>query len=364
MAAPDFHSLHDARTGLTLGMERITERTATFWRRRLALDAHIFCDKYTFQCKERVGAAGAMHGRPLVPGEDDLGPIRSIQEFTHLGPESFEGYTPRVAPRFLDLFELHMKFASDSPPLAKLRDYISAWKGFLWNLDRPSDATWVAYLTTQPVTGLLCDLPDGDVTTSIKMAMTVQITDGIYCPLGIYACPTGVFADRAKGVRRGPLAMLLQAGVARLVDEVNPGKVDLAVFRPIASMRTILERSGIPFRLSKGFVPSDDPFHGEAIVDDAASHPDLASLGIKNQGLLLVDPQVRRIYTLDRSHWFVQSPYLGHSNHDRDLMAKYPYLMIRRQDLARDLHAGMNRTGHEKPEGKGEDKAPTAHPRS
>lgn len=364
MAALVLHSLHDARTGLYLGMEKVSDRTATFWRQRLALDAHLLLDKFTFTEKERAISRGRSPSQDPEFQVDDLGHIRGIRAFTRLGKVSFEGYHPQVDPRYQGLYDLHLRFAPQDLDPAKLRDYLSAWKGFLWNLDNPEDATWVAYLSTQPVTGLLCDQPDGDVTTAIKMVMTVQITDGIYCPLGIYACPTGLFADQAKNLKRGPLAMFLHAGVARLVDEVNPGKVDLAVLRPIASMRTLLEKSGIPFRMSPGFVDSGESFRGEVIVEEVASppHPDLASLGLHGQGLLLVDPLARRIHTLARNHWFARSPFLGQSNHDRELMAAYPYFFIRRQDLARDLHAGMPRTDPGKEEGKAEGKAPPVVP--
>lgn len=358
-AVRDFYALSDPRTGLSIGMEKVTERTAGFWRRRLGLDAALFMGKYLYQESERIAQNERDRRIAYEPGWDPSSGLRAYREFTRLSPVTFAGYSPQVPAKYQDLLELFKVCAREDPDLGKLKDYLSAWKGFLWNLDDPEASTWVAYVTTRPVTSLLCDQPDGDVSTSVKMAMTVQITDGIYCPLGIYACPSGLFADQAKGIRRGPLALFLHAGVARLVDEANPGKVNLAVFRPIRSMRTLLEKSGIPYRTSPGFVGGGDAFQGEAIVDEAstASHPDLASVSLPYKALLLIDPAARHLSTIGRDHWFARSSYLGAMNYDRELMEQYPYFFIRRQDLARDLHAGSPQASHGQAEHKAEHKA-------
>ena len=333
-AAKDFYSFEEPKSGLYIGIERLTDKAAEFWQQRLALEAYTYLNSYVQEAEKKHREPSLMaSARPtqfaLTSGEETgLGPDRHLE-----AQEMMHGWEKAFTPELEQLSRTH-----SSPHPSYIEDYLGAWRGFRYNLKHPANVTWVAYLTTSPVTGFQYLEPANVASTAIKMAMTVQITDGIYCPLGIFTSPIGYFGDLGSKVKRGSKSMLLHAGVAKLVNEINPGKMDLAVIRPLASMRAILAKSSIPYAESTASTAYFEGINRNCITDAGLFNADtIAALGYSGEELVLIEPGPEKMHFIAPTHWFATSPFLGGMHRDWKNMGQFPYVIIKRADLAAAL---------------------------
>ena len=340
-ATKDYYSFFDAGSGLYIGMERLTYESALFWGERLAYEANMQFDKYVDRQIRIARKISPEEHRKAADHAASSSMEYSPMDAVAMEAQALMGYRfgPENHKNFISSEFNHLRDTYASKEPKDTTTYLDAWRGFKFNLEHPGGVTWVAYLTTAPIHGPLFKNYENVRSSTIKMAMTVQISDGIYSPLGIYRSPIGSFADLHAKIKRGSLAMLLQKGVARLVDEINPGKTEWAIVRPLGGMRELFEKSGVPYSLSTGTIPRDPDFQGPCIIDERSKvgSRDVEALDFNNCPLLFIDPGTRKIHYLTRSHWFTRSPFLGGRNGDYQAMKYFPYVIVRRADLARAL---------------------------
>lgn len=215
----------------------------------------------------------------------------------------------------------------------KNSNYLSAWAGFDHNLNHPEGITWVAYASTQPIEQPLYENQAGHWNPHIKMAMTVQIGDVFYSPLGIYKSPIGERYDEKNGLDHKNLSLFFHSAVANLVDKTNPGKIKYMVVRPLPHMGRILKESPIPFSISSG-----------QKINSTLPHIRTDAFCKQSEPIILADPEANNFYTIAKDHWFEKSRFLGapDARYDAEIMRKFPFMTTKLVDLASYLKPKLN----------------------
>lgn len=83
------------------------------------------------------------------------------------------------------------------------------------------------------------------------MAMTLKVGQSFYSPLGIYKSPIATAFDERAGQNHRNLSMMMHAGAARFVGQIQP-EVQYMVVKPLASMSSIFSKGGLSFSKSTG----------------------------------------------------------------------------------------------------------------
>lgn len=226
-----------------------------------------------------------------------------------------------------------LKESSSNQGASKNSNYLSAWAGFDHNLNYPEGVTWVAYASTQPIEQPLYENQAGYENPHIKMAMTVQIGDVFYSPLGIYKSPIGERYDEEHGLDHKNLALFFHSAVANLVDKTNPGKVKYMVVRPLPHMGKILNESSIPFSVSSG-----------QKINTTLPHIRTDAFCEQAEPIILIDPETNNSYTIGKDHWFEKSLFLGapDARYNGEIMSKFPFMTTKLEDLASYLKPKLN----------------------
>lgn len=329
-----FYTYYSPKRGLWVGIECLNSHTVSWWKRRLAYDADMLLGKEVHFEQNRV----------LQMSQEEINQQQEAHEsFSRaMGGESgtfdplplyiHEAYAlMKHKGETTEEFEsLREKYSVIYPGNA--RDYLSAWRGFDYNLNYPDGFSWAAYISTQPVKGPLYNEVNV-MSPHIKMAMTVRVGDEFYSPLGIYKSPIGQFYDQANSdTSCKNLAIFFHSAVAELVDRINPKKVKSMVVRPLKHMGGLLKASSIPFASSSGTrIETNLPhiryrgFGGENGEIDFSNNP-----------FVLVNPQEKEAYLIASDHWFATSPFLGGKEvrDNKDIMTAFPYMTVDRQQLA------------------------------
>lgn len=195
------------------------------------------------------------------------------------------------------------------------QDYLGAFRGFKYNLENDMNVpTYVAYVYESP--GPIAEFEEMSVVSPhLKMAMTVQLSENFYSPLGIYKSPIANAYEKLTKKPCKQLSMLLHSFVARSMDEINPNAKHMMV-KPLKSMESIFGKSGVVMSSSR------NPQQNE--------ENNLPYLKVNEKNLYeLVDPRDKTSYEIpDYFHWFPKSPFLGGGNG-----LKFPVYTVDRKEL-------------------------------
>lgn len=296
-AEQSFYACYDRTKNLWFGVELVTRDNVDWWRRRVAYDIYM-------HFKQDIGEQFHMMM---------MGPPSTVEQEARVFYNTWRSE-----------IESNGRFMQLSPTQSRMdrsrfdNDYSNAWRGFAYNLDHYTDApTWVAYVSSSPINGPLYLERDVDVAIpAIKMAMTVQVSQNFYCPLGIYRSPIADAYD--KGDKHKNLSMSLHAFVARSMVKINPN-AQYVVVRPLQSMKRIFEASGV-LSSSKDQLCIEYKGGGRGWYHTPFS--DFA----------LSDPARNVSYKISDRHWFRKSDYLAGID-DQDIMDAFPFVTMRRVDL-------------------------------
>ncbi|MBL8676486.1 MAG: hypothetical protein JNJ47_03540, partial [Alphaproteobacteria bacterium] len=340
-----FYAEHIAGRNLWVGIEYMTPESRTWWTQRLGYDAYMhFGKQINFEHERLQGMSEeertqmednqrafaenmSSSGAPFQLNFDPLPRyVYEAQEFASLR------FGTGIDEAFMKLyFEKGPEL-----PTAQNDDYLSAWRGFQYNLNNNLEApTWIAYVSSQPVEGPLYEKVP--VTSpEIKMAMTLKIGQSFYSPLGIYKSPIATAFD--EGQHRN-LSMMMHAGVARFVGQIQP-KVQHMVVRPLTSMSSIFDKSGLPFSKSTGVkqISAERPYvrcttpipHRWYDAPEVLSAEEKEKYG--DSPYIIVDP-AGEYYQISGDHWFAKSPFLGGVS--RDKLQTFPFVTASREELGK-----------------------------
>jgi len=308
----DFFVHYDSTRKLWIGMEYLTEANIDWWKRRLGWDAHMqwgkqmeeqFLREMAMSQQERDSQSeaaqqyiNALHGgsRNAPPVLPEFYEERLIVDMRIGGVSDF--YTEPAS--FLEVFLRY------TPPSHLNHSYLGAFRGFKKNLKHYKNLpTWVAYVSSQRPNGPLYEDEGFTVTSpALKMAMTVIMGGPFYNPLGIYSSPIARASDPEPYTR---LAMPLHSAVARMMGELDP-EIKYMVVRPLQSMQTIFEKSGVPFSATKGSKPSESL---PAILRKGAQGND--NVQFDGHPYVLFDPRTDETHQIGLGHGFSKNRYMG-----------------------------------------------------
>lgn len=293
-ASKDFYIEHDKKRDLYFGIERITPENVDWWKKRLAYDAYMYFElKRNFDSKFKLGSSYNFYFR-------FFNEIVKNHEFMSLLKNKSDTYT------------------NDWEKIEENNKYLQYVLGmFHYNFEHYKDggeATWVAYVSSRPVNGLLCSEKDFNVASpDIKMTVTVKVSNVFYSLLGIFRSPIAKAFDSAFA----KISMPLYFYVARAMEQIKPG-AKYVVFRPYKPIINALESSGIHYSVSKDGKSQDKVPHICYEADIVGMH-----------NFVLVDPRSDTRYKISDKHWFKKNPYLGfHID-----VAGCPFVIIDRVEL-------------------------------
>ena len=332
-----FYTECNFERGLYFNIEFLTPESKGWWKKRLAYEAYMrfkkgIDDTYErVEMADRMGHDGGIPSSYIILRERDFGEAKSY----------YSKYIGEIEKnrKFMDLFGRHQFQRGNTcePFTEDEYNYLGAWIGFNYNLDRCDIVpTWIAYITTKPVNGPL-HLTFNVDSTDIIMAMTVQVSESFYAPLGIYKSPIAN-AYKKESRTRG-LSMPLHSYVARIMGDINPN-IKYMVIRPLESMKKIFKLSGLPYSESiSGFLVAkykkETNLPRVRYSDHAENYRYTTSIREVfdtvggSEKFVLVDPGTNKIYKIASCHWFIHSPYLGSGP-----FYQFPIITMDRMDLA------------------------------
>jgi len=340
-----FYTRKDPKTGLFVNMEYLTPAAVKWWLNRLGAEAffeyayeidrtefefmnmsneqHMAMEQRHNEIAENWGAVGASVAS-YNPLPQDLQDAKSIMSYYDRSDEKLNQrqFTPST-----------MSYMGGS--------LIPAWRGFKYNLDQAQTTpTWVSYITTEELENPLSST-QSVTSPHLLMAMTATLSSSFYSPLGIYKSPIST-AHEENGKHRN-LSLMFHSATAQMMEEVNPD-YKYAVVRPLGSMMSIFEKSGISLSKSKGnYQETDKPYvrvrtphqHRWYEEADTLSPKETELFGSTNpygdSSYVLVDSQNNTYTQIGSKHPFTSSPFLGGMK--RDNFETFPFVTIKREDL-------------------------------
>ena len=330
MTDKDFYVEYNQNRNLYFGMERVSAKNVEWWKKRLAYDAYFHAPP---QIKTDVLNSKTTSSSKTGESDDLMQMIEGL--FSKMSNNTAHlAYSP-----FLKEIETNSNFLlflsknitnRKKSETQKSREFgeslMGAIEGFYYNLENYNaggeGATWVAYVSSIPVNGLLCSEIKA-TSPSIKMAMTVKVSSHIYSPLGIYRNPIAHAFDKETGAesKTKSLSMLLHSFVARMVGEHIMPSVIYMVFRPLDTMIKILESSKINYSVSDAKKQLKGPYlHCEILRG-------------KPKNITLFDPTNDTIYKFGKNHWFCTSELISNINDAEFKFEISPFFIIDRREL-------------------------------
>jgi|GEM_PF-6629322 len=348
-AQKDFYLQYDQQRNFWVGIEYLTPKAVTWWTQRLGWDAQmhfgeqikrehamilempletqISIQQASMEFAEsmsRVFGGSSSNSTDLLPQY-----VREAEEFCCLRSSELES-----SKEFMGLYD---ERAPKNPGHPQNDDYLSAWRGFQYNLKHAHERpTWIAYISSKPTEGPLHDTVS--VTSpDIKMMMTATPGDKFYSPLGIYKSPIATAYDEKVGQKSDQLSMTLHRETARFMHQIQP-KMQYMVVRPISSMKSIFEKSKVPFFSSNGRRQTTDLPHVRCTTPFQlrwyASPEDLTTEEMENFGespYIIIDPRTNEYHQISDQHWFSESPFLGGKT--RNFFETFPFVTVDIKDL-------------------------------
>lgn len=348
-APHSFYAEPIAGRNLWVGIEYMTPESRSWWTQRLGYEAYMHFGKqiaHEYQFLEQMSEeekAQRMENERIfqesvasISGGSHQGNIDLLPPYVHEA-EEFMGQRGAT-----DYDEEFMTVCSENSPenSGQNNDYLSAWRGFQYNLDHhPEIPTWIAYVSSESVEGPLYEKASAR-SPQIKMAMTLKVGKSFYSPLGIYKSPIATAFDERAGQSHRNLSMMMHAGAARFVGQIQPD-VQYMVVRPLASMSSIFAKSGLSFSKSTGIRQDSAALPYIRCTTDLQrrwySEPEVLSDKEKenygNSPYIIVDTQTGEYHRIPSDHWFTKSPFLG--GMPRENFEDFPFVTASREELGK-----------------------------
>jgi hypothetical protein len=314
------------------GMELLTHENYDWWKKRLGYEAYMaygpeieFNRRLEMNKTNEQRMAEAESNRAFAEAYASAG----IPYSTSTEHQAEEFIRLRMAEGYDEEFEQLVA----RQPTSSSADYLSAWRGFKYNLDHHSDApTWVAYVSSKPVENLLCKTMS--VTSpDLKLAMTNTMSKSFNFPLGIYHSPIALAFDKESGTQDyRELANPFQSCVARFVQKID-SEIKYTVLRPLKPMATRSKKSGVNFSVSNGdaqeiefpyircVLPRQSGWYSQSVhlTDEEKEN-------FGDSPYILIDPRTDEFYRIGYNHPFLKSPFLGGIG--RDKIDAFPFFTV------------------------------------
>lgn len=346
-ATHSFYAEHIAGRNLWVGIEYVTLESRSWWTQRLRRDAYMHFGKQIDLEHKRLDEIPEEEKAQMIAGQRSyLESMASISGSSYQGNIDLLPVYVREAEGFAqcganyDEAFMELYFEKGPEYSAQNDDYLSAWRGFQYNLDyNPEVPTWVAYVSSEPVEGPL--YTKVSITSpQIKMAMTLKVGKSFYSPLGIYKSPIATAFDERAGQNHRNLSMMMHAGAARFVGQIQP-EVKYMVVRPLASMSSIFAKSGLPFSKSTGirqasaalpYIRCITPIqHRWYSAPEVLSDEEKVNFG--GSPYIIIDPQTDEYHRISSDHWFTESQFLG--GMPRENFETFPFVTVSREELGK-----------------------------
>ncbi|MDI9634411.1 hypothetical protein QM565_01210 [Geitlerinema splendidum] len=343
-ATHSFYAEHIADRKLWVGIEYMTPESHAWWTQRLGYEAYMHFGKQVEREHKRLEEMSEeekireMENQRIfvesMSGVPSYGSITLIPSYVREAEEFASQRGANHDEAFMELY--HEKGPEYS---AQNDDYLSAWRGFQYNLDHnPEVPTWIAYVSSEPVEGPLYEKVPAR-SPQIKMAMTLKVGQSFYSPLGIYKSPIATAFDERAGQNYKNLSMMMHAGAARFVGQIQP-EVQYMVVRPLASMSSIFAKSGLPFSKSTGskqtstlpYIRCTTPIQYRWYsAPEVLSEEEKEKYG--DNPYIIIDPQTDEYHQISSDHWFTKSQFLG--GMPRDNFENFPFVTASREELGK-----------------------------
>ncbi len=317
-----FYAEHDPITGFYVGIERVTADNCSFWTQRLGAEATIHWHA-VHNAPPPAPVLYAFDG--LCPSEDpEAARYRKEEEkYMALAPSCLDD------PSFREAVTAYP--STGGAPGTKHQHDVSfhdALRAFENNLSRyGTDPTFVSYVSSEPITGRLCDTRVPVTSPALKSFMTATVDGPFYTPVGIHRSKIAKHFDAAA-----PLCNISErhhAWTALLMQKMDP-KIGYLVVRPLAEMGKKLEQMGVPFVKSSGYLNKELP----SIVrkmDGSEGIP------FGDTNYVFVDPPRREIHQIPTDHHFSTSPFIGDA--DELKLQAFPFVTISCDALVSTLNS-------------------------
>lgn len=342
---------YDDKKNVWVVTQRITPDVMGWLKTRLGWDAYLQFDKICHQEFQRDSEITEEDRRLMIESQNQFAQamgysggstssstipsyVSEAQSFIQM--KHYQGADLYSSPEYTDFFTLYEEQTNEHTPF---HDHLlSAWRGFDYNLNHSHEVpTYISCVLSQPLKGDSI-IEFSPFSPAVQMLMTATLSENFYNPLGIYASPIARTNNNVNGYTGYKnLSLPLHRGMARALSEVNP-LAKFGIVRPIHSMATIFQKSGIPFSISTGntqdttlpYIRSLQPIEHRWYVSEVTlTGEEKEQFG--NSLFTLIDPRTNTFYQIDNSHPFSQSPFLGGIS--RDHIQAFPFFTIDVNDL-------------------------------